>query len=29
VELQRIKMCAEKPSCQVFLGALPVPVVGK
>jgi regulator of protease activity HflC (stomatin/prohibitin superfamily) len=29
VELQRIKMCAEKATCQVFLGSMPVPVVGK
>jgi|SRR5579863_8970417 len=29
VELQRIKMCAEKATCQVFLGSMPIPVVGK
>lgn len=29
VELQRIKMCGEKPSCQVFLGSMPIPIVGK
>lgn len=29
VELQRIKMCAEKATCQVFLGSTPVPIVGR
>jgi regulator of protease activity HflC (stomatin/prohibitin superfamily) len=29
VELQRIKMCAEKQTCQVFLGSMPTPIVGK
>lgn len=29
IQLQQIKMCAEKANCSVFLGATPVPVVGK
>lgn len=29
VELQRIKMCSEKSNCQVFLGSMPTPIVGK
>lgn len=29
IQLQEIKMCGEKDSCSVFLGASPIPVVGK
>jgi regulator of protease activity HflC (stomatin/prohibitin superfamily) len=29
IRLQTVKMCAEKPTCQVFLGASPQPIVGK
>lgn len=29
IQLQQIKMCGEKQSCSVFLGASPTPIVGK
>lgn len=29
IQLQQIKMCGEKDSCSVFLGATPVPVIGR